>query len=108
VANVPIALGVDPPKPLFELPKRRVVGLTVRPDRLSDLRRVRASRIGTHAQGYADLDYIRKEMEYAYEIFDRRRDWPLVDVSAKSIEEAAVEVVTLLGHKIDKGESVDY
>jgi regulator of PEP synthase PpsR (kinase-PPPase family) len=47
-------------------------------------------------------------MEYAYEIFDRRRDWPLVDVSAKSIEEAAVEVVTLLGHKIDKGESVDY
>ena len=108
VANVPIALSVDPPKALFDLPKRRVVGLTVRPDRLSDLRRVRASRIGTHARGYADLDYIRKEMEYAYEIFDRRRDWPLVDVSAKSIEEAAVEVVTLLGHKIDKGESIDY
>ena len=108
VANVPIVLGVEPPRILFGLPKRRVVGLTVGPDRLSDLRRVRASRMGTRAKGYADLDYIRKEMEYAYEIFDRRRDWPLVDVSAKSIEEAAVEVVSLLGHKIDKGESLEY
>jgi len=108
VANIPIALGVEPPKVLFGLQKRRVVGLTVRPDRLSDLRRVRASRIGTRVQGYADLDYIRKEIEYAYEIFDRRRDWPLVDVSAKSIEEAAVEVVTLLGHKIDKGEMSEF
>jgi hypothetical protein len=108
VANIPIALGVDPPSILFNLPRRRVVGLTVRSDRLSDLRRVRASRMGTRAKGYADLEYIRKEMEYAYEIFDRRRDWPLVDVSAKSIEEAAVEVVTLLGHKIDKGDSLEY
>jgi len=108
VANIPIALGVEPPRILFGLPKRRVVGLTVRPDRLSDLRRVRASHIGTRVKGYADLDYIRKEIEYAYEIFDRRRDWPLVDVSAKSIEEAAVEVVTLLGHTIDKGESLEF
>jgi regulator of PEP synthase PpsR (kinase-PPPase family) len=108
VANVPLALGVEPPKALFLLPRRRGVGLVVHPERLSDLRRVRASRIGTRAKGYADLDYIRREMEFAYQIFDRRRDWPLVDVSSKSIEEAAVEVVALLGHKIDKGESAEF
>jgi hypothetical protein len=96
VANIPLALGVEPPANLFALPKHRVVGLVVRPERLSELRRVRASHIGTRSLGYADLDYVRRELMYAYEIFDRRKDWPLVDVTAKSIEEAAAEVVTLV------------
>jgi hypothetical protein len=97
VANVPLALGVDPPANLFHLPRRRVVGLTVRPERLSELRHTRIERIGTHSLGYADLDYVRQEIAYAYQVFDRRKDWPLVDVTAKSIEEAAAEVVALIG-----------
>jgi len=47
VANMPIVLEVEPPKELFELPKGRVVGLIVNPERLSELRKVRAERIGT-------------------------------------------------------------
>jgi regulator of PEP synthase PpsR (kinase-PPPase family) len=97
VANIPLALGMEPPPNLFTLPKRRVVGLVVRPERLSELRRVRAEHIGTRSLGYADLDYVRQEMTYAYQVFERRKDWPLVDVTAKSIEEAAAEVVTLIG-----------
>jgi len=97
VANIPLALGVDPPENLFKLPRRRVVGLVVRPERLSELRRTRAERIGTRSLGYADLDYVRQEIAYAYQVFDRRKDWPLVDVTAKSIEEAAAEVVALIG-----------
>ncbi|RMF37749.1 MAG: kinase/pyrophosphorylase [Chloroflexi bacterium] len=97
VANVPIVLGVEPPPQLFRLPRRRVVALTVQPERLAALRRVRAERIGTVGWQYADLDYIRREVAYAYEIFDRRRDWPLVDVTTKPIEEAAAEVVALVG-----------
>ena len=102
VANVPIALGVEPPKELFGLPRRRVVRLIVRVERLSDLRKARAAHIGTQAHGYADLDYVRKEMEYAYQVFERRKDWPLVDVTTKSIEESAVEVVALLGRSMDE------
>ncbi len=101
VANVPIILEVDPPKELFELPKGRVVGLTINPERLSDLRKVRAKRMGTYSKGYADLDHIHQEMDYAFRIFERRRDWPLVDVTTKSIEEAATEVVVLLGRSLD-------
>ncbi len=58
VANIPLALGVEPPARLFELPRRRVVGLIVRPERLAELRRVRLEHIGTSLKGYADLDYI--------------------------------------------------
>jgi hypothetical protein len=74
-----------------------VVGLTINPDRLSDLRRVRTERMGTISMGYADLEHIRRELEYAFQLFEKRRDWPLVDVTTKSIEEAAAEIVVLLG-----------
>jgi len=97
VANVPLMLGIEPPNELFTLPKRRVVGLVVKPDRLAELRLTRVERLGTRALGYADQDYIRKELTFAYEVFERRRDWPVVDVTSKPIEEAASEVVTLLG-----------
>jgi regulator of PEP synthase PpsR (kinase-PPPase family) len=106
VANVPILLNMEPPGKLFELPRHRVVGLTVKPERLVELRRTRTSRMGTPARGYADLEHVRAEVAYAYEIFDRRRDWPLVDVTYKSLEEASAEVVALIGinaHNITGG-----
>jgi regulator of PEP synthase PpsR (kinase-PPPase family) len=99
VANVPIILGIDPPRQLFELPRKRVAGLVVKPERLAELRMARIERIGTIPKGYADLDYINKEIKYAYQIFGKRRDWPLVDVTTKPIEETAAEVVALIGQK---------
>lgn len=96
VANIPIALGVDPPHQLFDLPRKRVCGLVIKPERLEELRHARIERMGTRALGYADLKHIREEITYAYHLFGRRRDWPLVDVTAKPIEEAAAEVVTLV------------
>jgi regulator of PEP synthase PpsR (kinase-PPPase family) len=101
VANVPLVLGVDPPAQIFQLPRGRAVGLVVKSERLVDLRKVRALKMGTTSRGYADLDHVRKEMTFAYHVFERRRDWPLVDVTTKSIEEAAAEVVTLLGHSVE-------
>lgn len=100
VANLPIVLEIEPPKELFLLPKNRVVGLIVQPERLSGLRKVRIERLGTFSKDYADLDHIHREMDYAFRVFDRRRDWPLVDVTMKSIEETATEVVTLLGRSM--------
>jgi [pyruvate, water dikinase]-phosphate phosphotransferase / [pyruvate, water dikinase] kinase len=102
VANIPLALGVEPPGKLFNLPRRRAVGLIIRPERLVELRRVRMEHIGSSLQGYADFDYIQKEIAYAYQVFERRRDWPLVDVTAKPVEETAAEVVALLGRPPQK------
>lgn len=104
VANVPIALGIEPPESLFALPKHRAVGLVIRPERLAELRKARIEHIGTISAGYADLEYVRQEMAYAYQIFERRRDWPLVDVTVKPIEETASEIVTLLGKSLYRDE----
>ena len=100
VANMPIVLEVEPPKELFELPKGRVVGLIVNPERLSELRKVRAERMGTFSQDYADLDHIHQEMDYAFQLFERRRDWSLVDVTTKSIEHSAAEMGVLLDRSL--------
>lgn len=97
VANVPIVLGVEPPDLLFSLPKKRVIGLIIRPERLMELRQARIERISIKIDGYADLDYIKREVTYAYKVFERRKDWPLVDVTSKPIEETAAEVVSLIG-----------
>ena len=99
VANIPLAIGVEPPKNLFKLPKRKVIALTIDPERLVSLREVRAERLGTRKIGYADLDTVRREMTYAYELFDRRRDWPLLDMTAKPIEEAATEIISIVRRK---------
>lgn len=50
---------------------------------------------------YADTEHVRREIAYAYQVLERRRDWHLVDVTTKSIEEATSEVVTLLGHSFE-------
>ena len=102
VANIPLVLDVPPPDQLFQLPKKRVVGLIVKPERLKELRTARVKNMGTVGLGYADLDHIKKEVTFAYEVFERRRDWPLVDVTTKPIEETASEVVSLIGQPSDE------
>jgi regulator of PEP synthase PpsR (kinase-PPPase family) len=97
VANVPLMLGVEPPKRLMDLPRKSVVGLVADPERLLALRRSRAPQLGGIKAGYADMDTIRKELAFAYEIFDRRPSWPVVDVTNKSIEEVASEILAVTG-----------
>jgi regulator of PEP synthase PpsR (kinase-PPPase family) len=95
VANVPIVLGIEPPPDLFRLPKGRVVALMVQMERLAMLRHARLERLGTASAGYADIEHVRREVVYAYELLERRPDWPIVDMTSKSIEEAATEIVSL-------------
>jgi [pyruvate, water dikinase]-phosphate phosphotransferase / [pyruvate, water dikinase] kinase len=64
-----------------------------------ELRHVRVKHMGVSPMGYADLEYIKQEVAYAYELFEKRRDWPLVDVTTKPIEETAAEVVALVGKR---------
>jgi regulator of PEP synthase PpsR (kinase-PPPase family) len=99
VANVPLILNIEPPANLFTLPRRRVVVLMVQPEQLAVLRGTRVQRLGTQGAGYADLDYVRREVANVYELLERRPDWPIVDMTAKSIEEAAAEIVTLVGRR---------
>jgi hypothetical protein len=95
-ANVPIILDVDPPSQLFRVDPKRVVALTIDPDRLLSIRQVRAKRLSNgRVFSYASKRYIMKELEWFREVL-RRGVWPVVDVTYRSIEEIASELVEMV------------
>jgi [pyruvate, water dikinase]-phosphate phosphotransferase / [pyruvate, water dikinase] kinase len=96
IANLPLMPGMPIPTELYEFPKNKVVGLTITPERLLELRVKGDDHPGISPIFYRDPAYIRKEVAYAQEIF-KGGGWPLVDMSHKSVEEAASEIMTLVG-----------
>jgi regulator of PEP synthase PpsR (kinase-PPPase family) len=96
VANVPILPKVRLPAVLFDLPPGRVFGLTIDPVRLAALRRVRQEHLGGATGEYANPDFVRREVEYALSIFRSQREWPVIDVTDKPIEEIASEILALV------------
>ena len=96
-ANVPLINGVEPPNELFEIDRRRVVGLTLDPERLVAYRRRRQKDLGSGTSiSYSDPKQIVRDLEYAHGIVRRGR-FASVDVSMKPIEESANEVVSWVG-----------
>ena len=100
VANVPIVLDLPLPKILFELPEGKVIGLRANPYRLAELRRVREEHLSGATGSYARPEYVRREMEYALNIFSEHPRWPIVDVTAKPIEEIASEILSFSSQKL--------
>lgn len=95
-ANVPIVPGAELPPQLFNLRRAIVVGLTVSPDRLIEIRRNRLLSLHEERQSaYIESEAVRAEIVRARRLFDRQR-WPVIDVTRRSIEETAAQVVNIL------------
>jgi regulator of PEP synthase PpsR (kinase-PPPase family) len=92
VANVPIVKGIAPPKELFELDPAKIVGLTIGPDRLADIRRARVRNLGANNRRYAELAEVYDELEEATKV-QRRLGCPVIDISELSIEETAQQIL---------------
>ncbi|KAI4374080.1 hypothetical protein MLD38_012119 [Melastoma candidum] len=98
VANVPIVMGVNMPKTLFEVDPEKVFGLTINPVVLQTIRKARAKTLGFSEESrsnYSEMDYVREELEYAGKIFAQNPSWPIIEVTAKAIEETAAIVFRL-------------
>ncbi|TXG47102.1 hypothetical protein EZV62_026396 [Acer yangbiense] len=98
VANVPIVMGVEMPKTLFQVDPEKVFGLTVNSVVLQAIRRARAKSLGFGAEvrsNYSEMDYVREELEFAGRIFAQNPAWPVIEVTGKAIEETAAVVLRL-------------
>jgi regulator of PEP synthase PpsR (kinase-PPPase family) len=96
VANVPLVKGIDPPRELFAVDPKRVVGLIIDPQRLLELRVTRLKHLGMDPKAaYADYVEIEDELRYARAFF-RRQPWVVIDVTGKAVEETANEVLVKL------------
>lgn len=97
VANVPIVLDRPLPESLPEVDPRRVFALTIDPDTLQSIRRSRLRTMGMgRAVNYDDFNYILAELEYADRLFRSYREWPVIDVTNKAVEETAAHILSVL------------
>ncbi|WP_422444161.1 pyruvate, water dikinase regulatory protein [Thermoanaerobacterium sp. DL9XJH110] len=96
VANLPLVPEVAPPEELFQLPPRTVIGLTISPEKLNEIRQERLKALGLSSDAsYASLDRIMKEIEYAEGIM-KKIGCPRIDVSNKAVEEIATRVLEII------------
>jgi regulator of PEP synthase PpsR (kinase-PPPase family) len=94
-ANVPVVKGIEPPAQLFEVDQAKIVGLTIDPNRLAEIRRARVRTMGARNRQYAELMEIYEELEQA-EKLHRRLGCPVIDISELSIEETAHRVLRVI------------
>ena len=97
-ANVPLTGQTDVLHPLLAAQEAGipVIGLIASPSRLAQ---VRSQRLHVLDRGgpdtYANLDQVREEVAQARLFFDRH-EIPTIDVTRRSIEETAAEILDIL------------
>jgi regulator of PEP synthase PpsR (kinase-PPPase family) len=98
-ANVPLVPGQEDGERLVGLKNPLVIGLTVSPDRLVQIRRNRLDGLNAnHATAYIDHDAVREETVKARRAFERR-GWPVIDVTRRSVEETAAAIINVLNER---------
>jgi hypothetical protein len=96
VANVPLVKDLPPPRQLFEIDPRRVIGLTISGEVLCHHRRWRQQVFqGNAGRDYSDEERLEEELAYARAVF-RRGGFAVINVTNKPIEETADQVIGLI------------
>lgn len=94
-ANVPFVSNSTFPEDSLATSTALVVAVTTSPSRLVQIRRNRVIALkDMRSTEYTDLDMVRREISDARRIFTRH-DWPIIDVSRRSIEETAAAILQL-------------
>jgi regulator of PEP synthase PpsR (kinase-PPPase family) len=72
-----------------------VIGLTTAPDRLIQVRRNRLLSLNQAPEtAYVDAERVARELAFARRMF-ADNDWPVIDVTRRSIEETAAAIINL-------------
>ncbi|KGA98894.1 phosphotransferase [Alkalihalobacillus alcalophilus ATCC 27647 = CGMCC 1.3604] len=99
VANLPLIPGIAPPSEIFTLQNTLIVGLTMDPNHLLKVRTERLKVIGLpNTTSYTEYEPVKSELNYGNMIM-KQLMCPVINVSNKSIEEAAVEILGLMNKK---------
>lgn len=97
-ANVPLVPRTQPSAEFLHAMNEKipVIGLTASPSRLAQIRTQRLEVLGAAASAdYAELERIRTEVADARLFFDKY-ELPVIDVTRRSIEETAAEILVIL------------
>jgi regulator of PEP synthase PpsR (kinase-PPPase family) len=100
-ANIPIVPGCALPDELFTSTNPMIVGLTKDPKRLVEIRRQRLRMLDQdEGTDYVDLEKVSTEINDARRLYTKH-DWPVINVSRKSIEETAATIIQMYNKRRD-------
>ncbi|MDE0942489.1 MAG: kinase/pyrophosphorylase [Alphaproteobacteria bacterium] len=101
-ANIPMVPGIPLPEAVLALDNVLVVGLTASPDRLVQIRRNRLQYLNQDQDtDYVDIDVVKEEVIGARRLFDSK-GWAKIDVTRRSIEETAAEIIGMHTQRMEK------
>ena len=98
-ANVPIVPGIDLPAHLDKLIHPLIIGLSLNPSTLVQIRRKRFGQEApaheySQSSAYSDPAQVAQETAHANRIFSSK-NWPIIDVTNRSVEETAAAILNL-------------
>ena len=98
--NVPLVPGVTLAPEVEKLTAPLVVGLYASPERIVQIRENRLLGLNAHRDDdqYIDKAAVAEEVAYSRRLC-AKHNWPIIDVTRRSIEETAAAVMKLLGER---------
>ena len=101
-ANVPYVPGIPFPEHILEMKKPLFVAMTATPERLIEVRRNRLQHLGEHQEtNYLETDKVLEEIRESRRFYTQH-GWPVINVTRRSIEETATEIMRLLNSRREK------
>ena len=100
--NIPLVMDQKIPSDLSSNSKACIIGLVADPERLADIRRNRVAIMNDYQiKDYTDLSYIKKEVTESKILF-KKNNWPVIDVTRRSVEETAASILKIIEIKRNK------
>ena len=95
--NIPLVMDQKIPDELkTQSNKTCVIGFIADPERLADIRRNRVAIMKEkNIREYTDLNSIKDEVNKSKQLF-KKYNWPIIDVTRKSVEETAASILKIL------------
>ncbi len=105
-ANVPLVPNMPLPPQLDRLTAPLVVGLHASPERIIQIRQNRLLGLNVHNDDdlYVDRQAVTEEIAFSRRLC-AKHNWPIIDVTRRSIEETAAAIMTLLAERRRKAAS---
>lgn len=99
-SNYPLVLDREPPEELWEVDPQRIFALTIDPHRLQEIRHRRLQTMHmSDRTNYGQLDYILAELDFAHDLYSRTKEWPVIDVTGKAVEETAAIILKIMADR---------
>jgi len=98
-ANIPFVSLETFPQNIHDLKSPLIVGLTINPEKLIQIRQNRLLMLGQELEtDYIDLDKVKSEIAESRKLF-AKLTCPVIDVTKKSVEETAAKIIQLYQEK---------